>query len=124
MLFDSAYQAHSAPSSRVQHGLVTQLIEQAPADVRNHGAQYTKCRTGRRAATNGTVLPANECPTSTTSSLHPLSASQTTSAYVSKLAEPSSQGRSIATTSWPPSCSSGDNRSQHQAPSQLPCTNA
>jgi hypothetical protein len=37
---------------------------------------------------------------------------------------PSSQGRSIVMTSWPASCSSGDNRSQHQAPCQLPCTNA
>ena len=65
---------------RIQHGLVTQLIENAPADVRNQGAQVHQMpyRSARR--TNGPVLPASECPTTTTSSLHPSSASQTTSA--------------------------------------------
>src|SRR6516164_6125604 len=49
---------------------------------------------------------------------------QTTSAYVTKLAEPSLQGRSMVTTSWPASCRSGVNNSQHHAPTQLPCTKA
>jgi len=51
-------------------------------------------------------------------------AAQTTSAYVSKLADPSSLDKSIVTTPWPSCCSSGVNcsrtkrRATRRAPAQ------